>query len=46
MRVLSIVKQGADKEVLGRHERDLGMRERGDARGEHIECQTRNTHDS
>ena len=38
MRVLSIVKQGADKEVLSRDERDLGIRKRGSVRDKHVEC--------
>ena len=36
LRVLSIMKQGADEEVLDRGERDLGMRKRGDGRDECI----------
>ena len=39
MRVLSIMKQGADEEVLGRGERDLGMRKRGIVRDKRVECQ-------
>ena len=33
------MKQGADEEVLGRGERDLGMRKRGIVRDKHVECQ-------
>ena len=38
MRVLSIMKQGTDKEVLGRGERDLGMRKRGIVRDKRVKC--------
>ena len=33
------MKQGADEEVLGRGERDLGMRKRGIVRDKRVECQ-------